>query len=76
MMSNQVTLQQCPAVLFNWNGYIGLKTCYGLEYPDGSGKWWPEAYLTEGGAIFWGNAKTHEERCNILVQPIKISELV
>lgn len=73
-----VTLADCPPGLFLFNGSLGFKTVCGAMrgaiIPGGKVKWevthWPDAYCVESGDNFWGGAITHEDRAQLMVQPI------
>lgn len=60
------TLEHCPPGLFMGpGGNLGLKT----EYCDENG---PEAYVVASGEVWWGGAKTHEERLAQEVWPCEV----
>ena len=61
------TLADCPAGLFLFDGTLGFKTKYGIEL--GQLEYYPQAFI-ESGDVFWGGVHTHEERCNLMVQPL------
>ncbi|WP_312814389.1 hypothetical protein [Brevundimonas sp.] len=72
-----VTLAECPAGLFFWNGSLCFKSEYGAIEPDDAtnGKLWKvgnriDAYCADSGEFFWGGAKTHDERARLIVYPI------
>jgi hypothetical protein len=69
-MDDLVTLIKCRPGLFLFEGEVHLKTEYGTESPQGSQQWWPEAYCGSTGEYFWGGAKTHEERADLMVRPL------
>lgn len=53
------SLAQCPPGFFVFNERLCLKSEYGIA----------DAYC-ESGEIFWGGAKTDEERLALQVQPV------
>lgn len=65
------TLVDCPAGLFLYKGdCLGFKTEYSIEL--GQNEYYPQAFVVASGEVFWGDAKCHEERCKLMVQPITI----
>lgn len=80
-----VALADCPPGLFRFQGCLGLKTEYlameidgPREVPGSQLRWkmggWPEAFVAESGEVFWGGAKTQEERAALLVTPVRVIE--
>lgn len=80
-----ITLQECPPGPFLFDGHLGFKTEYGMTLVDENGanmrgdkvRWivtnWPDAYCMESGEVFWGGARTHEERARLMVEPIDVA---
>jgi hypothetical protein len=80
-----VTLAECPPGPFLFDGSLGFKTEYGMTLVDENGadmpgdqiRWqvtsWPDAYCMESGEVFWGGAKSHEERARLLVEPVDVT---
>ena len=54
------SLVECPPGFFVFEGNLCLKTEYGLEDLE---------VFNCGGEVFWGGAKTKEERRTLIVQP-------
>jgi hypothetical protein len=83
-----VTLTECPPGPFQFTceqyTTLGFKTEYGMSQVDENGadmpghlvRWvvtnWPDAYCMESGEVFWGGAKSHEERAKLLVRPVDV----
>lgn len=60
----EMTLEECPPGFFLFEKkYVGFKSEYRTE------KGGIEAY-NYGGEFFWADAKTHEERANLIVTPL------
>ena len=69
----QVRLVDAPIGLFRCNGILALKTEYGTEHNRDSGTIvTPDCYIVNSGEYFWGQAKTTEERNNLMVEPIPL----
>lgn len=69
-MSALVKLSDCPPGLFMFGGILGFKTEYGATIGSRVTHW-PDAYCVESGEFFWGGAKSHEVRADLLVLPIE-----
>lgn len=67
------TLAECPPGLFGFGDMVGLKDEYGTDVRDQSGlqRHVPAAY-NEAGEFFWGGTKTHDDRLNLIVQPLAV----
>ena len=62
------TLVDCPPGLFLFDGTLGFKTEYSMEFRQLGD--YPQAFVVASGEVFWGGVHTHEERCNLMVQPV------
>lgn len=61
------TLAKCPPGLFLFEGTLGFRTEYEMEVDK---KFYPQAFVVSSGEIFWGGVHSHEERSNLIVQPL------
>lgn len=80
-----VSLADCPPGPFEFRASLGFKTEYGKKLVDENGanmpgdqmRWvvtnWPDAYCMDSGEVFWGGAKTHEERAKLMVRPVDVA---
>lgn len=66
--SDMCTLADCPPGLFLFDKILGFKTEYSLEL--GQKEYYPQAFVVASGEVFWGGVHTHEERANLMVQPL------
>lgn len=69
-MSKKVRLKDAPPGLFLWNGVLCFKSEYtmcGLC---------PETFVVESGEYFWGDAKMHSERSQLMVEPVTVEDLL
>ena len=62
------TLEKCPPGLFLYDGCLGFKTEYDMLIDPHEPT--PQAFVLASGEVFWGGAKNHEERRNLIVQPL------
>ena len=62
------TLADCPPGLFLFDGNLCFKTEYDILIDPM--KCTPHAFVLASGEMFWGGVKTHEERRNLMVQPL------
>ena len=66
------TLEECPPGLFLFDGILGFKTEYSMEL--GRLECYPQAFVVASGEVFWGGARSHEERSKLMVQPLLCHE--
>lgn len=69
-MSKKVRLKDAPPGLFLWNGVLCFKSEYTMCGTC------PEAFVVESGEYFWGDAKMHSERSQLMVEPVTIEDLL
>lgn len=62
------TLVKCPPGLFLFDGTLGFKTEYDMLIDPFEET--PQAFVLASGEVFWGGARNHEERRNLIVQPL------
>ena len=61
-------LDDCPPGLFLFGNCLGFKS----EYRTEGGK--AEAFVVASGEFFWGGAKSHDERAELLVTPVELTD--
>jgi hypothetical protein len=66
-----VTLGECPAGLFLFDGALGFKSEYKTESQSHPGFWQCDAYVVESGEYFWGGASDAPARERLLVTPLE-----
>lgn len=82
----RVTLRECPPGPFLFEGRLGFKTEYGametvgpVNVPGDQVRWTVgngiDVYVMASGEVFWGGAKSKEERDKLLVTPIDADDL-
>jgi hypothetical protein len=81
----EVALRECPPGPFRFGETLCFKTEYNMmetighvEVPGNEVMWIagrnPDAYVLESGEVFWGGAKTHEARAELLVCPVELAD--
>lgn len=72
----RVTLEECPPGLFlSESGHLGFKSEYRMHNGEEMTRW-PDAYVVASGEVFWGGAKSHDERAALFVRPIDDTDLI